>query len=383
MNRLPSWLVALGAAGTTLIASSPAFALNGPTNIEIDGGPLGPLEMSGGVDGYFYAKTGTDQNTAGDKAAGSVLNNIEIQLQKNTGEIRFDLQIAGYSGYVLGSPYPKQANFNHFTTGPIRNAYVSYVPNSHLTVSVGQMASLEGYESTFAWNNTTGFTTALYEVTNSESRGVSATLTEGPASLQVMYGDGNDTGVFNFVQFLGTYNFSATDNLNIFGGIHLATTGPNAYYYGQDTVGDNNSIYVNSNIFGAYYTGVFGNLMLTPEIQYQYASPNHRYSSDVIPKETSNFGAALFGDYAFGKSPYSIGAWAEYWTSHGSASGDNWFITPNAELVGFTVAPTWQYKDLYLRANAGYLHLLNGTAYGNDKSGTDQLMGTMEAGLVF
>ena len=52
------------------------------------------------------------------------------------------------------------------------------------------------------------------------------------------------------------------------------------------------------------------------------------------------------------------------------------------------VAPTWQYKDLFARANAGYIYLLNnkgpnGTyGYGNgDVRG--EFTGTLEAGVLF
>ncbi len=230
----------------------------------------------------------------------------------------------------------------------------------------------------------------LYYVTNSESRGVEGNFTKGPISVSVTYGDGNDTGVFNYMTFLATYNFNKTDNLNLFGGVELSPTGPNAFGYGGTTVGANGLNSVNNNIFGAWYTKQLGNLSLTPEVQYQYSTPLHRYAGAgfEIPKYTSNFGAALFADYAFGSSPYSIGAWVEYATSNGDST---WFIAPHAELVGFSVAPTWQYKNLYARLNAGYVHLLNGSysgtgvtgAYGDNGTGRDQMIGMLEGGLLF
>lgn len=42
-------------------------------------------------------------------------------------------------------------------------------------------------------------------------------------------------------------------------------------------------------------------------------------------------------DYIFGKSPYSLGGMAEYFTSNGY--GD-WFIAPHAEGVGFQLSRT-------------------------------------------
>ena len=54
----------------------------------------------------------------------------------------------------------------------------------------------------------------------------------------------------------------------------------------------------------------------------------------MMPKYTSNFGAALFGTTLW-ISPYSLGGMAEYFTSNGS--GD-WFIAPHAEGVGFELS---------------------------------------------
>ncbi len=150
--------------------------------------------------------------------------------------------------------------------------------------------------------------------------------------------------------------------------------------------------FVNSQMLGGYYSYTKGNLTVLPEVQYQYAKANARVG---IIKPTSNFGAALFSTYTFGTSPYSIGGWAEYFDSHASVENmaqntANWFVGPNAEAVGFAVSPTWQYKDLFARANAGYLYLLNNKApdggtfgYGGSGTGRNSYIGTLEAGVLF
>jgi hypothetical protein len=366
--------------GTCLISPHAAHALNGSSSIEIDGGPLGPLEYSGGVDGYFYLQ---GDKSAGKKTDGADFDDIMIQLEKTTGVVQFQLQVADYASVTLGAGAPKEANTNHFTTGPLRAANVTFVPNANWSIQVGQIGSLEGYESTFTWNNPTGVDTILYYVTNSENRGVSVTYTQGPGSLQVTYGDGNDTGVFNYLQFLGTYNFDSKNNINVFGGVELGVTGPNAYGYGQTTVGGNGIYNVDCNVFGAWYSTTMGNLTLIPEVQYQYANPLHKYDSsgNGIPKFTSDFGAALFGQYNFGTSPYSVGAWAEYASSNGSAA--DWFIEPDARLIGASVGPAWQYKDIYTRLTGGFVHLLNGESYGASGTGKNYELLQLQGGLVF
>ena len=106
-------------------------------------------------------------------------------------------------------------------------------------------------------------------------------------------------------------------------------------------------------MLGGWYSWTHGNLNVIPEVQYVYAKTDHQLGID---KSTANFGAAVFGDYTFGNTPYSLGGWVEYEKSQGH--GD-WFVGPNSEAIGFAVSPTWQYKDLFARVNGGGLYLLN------------------------
>ena len=403
------WRV-LGVSAVALmivVNTNASRAMNGPSWVSIDGGPLGPLEVSAGVDGYFYAQSGTSSNShvsiVGGKSNGAELSDFMVQLRKSTGIFQFKIQLAEYTDINLGTDRPKGVDGNRYTTGPLRAAYITIAPADNFSVSVGQLDSLEGYESAFAWSNPVQLRTVIAGVENSESRGVSAIYTQGPLSGTVIFGDGNDTGVFNYLQFLATDTINSNNNFNVFGGIALGVTGPNTFAYGSGGLssGGANGVggqgmlaNVNSNVFGAWYSWTQGNLTLVPEVQFQYAKALHKYAaissggvSDNIPKETSNFAAAIFSDYNFGTSPFSLGAWAEYGTSHGSAAQDVWFVAPNAQIAGFAIAPTWQYKYLFSRINVGYAHLLNsGTppaGYGNMGRGCDQVIGTLEAGLVF
>jgi Putative beta-barrel porin-2, OmpL-like. bbp2 len=386
---------------------TPAYALNGPSPVQIDGGPLGPLEISAGADGYFYAQSGTSNKSqasiVGDKSVGADLDAFMVQVQKSTGLVQFTVQVAEFTNINLGANKPKEINENMFTTGPLRTAYVTLAPSKNFSLSVGQFNSLEGYESVFAWNNPVALRTVIASVENSNSRGISASYTHGPLSGIVIFGDGYDTGAFNYLQFLATDTINANNNFNVFGGVALGVTGPNTFAYGRggSSTGGANGVggqgqlaNVNSNLLGAWYTWTDDGLSITPEVQYQYAKPLHQYAdvvsggvSDDISKETSNFGGAVFGDYQLANTPYSVGTWVEYATSHGSAAQDAWFVAPDAQLVGVAVAPTWQSGHLYSRLNAGYLHLLNRglppAGYGNEGDGANQVVGTLEFGLVF
>jgi hypothetical protein len=390
MMRFKKALKLAGFVPGFILVSHVALALSGPTAIEIDGGPLGPLSLSGGVDGYGYVNTNISQ---GAQQEGANIDEALVDLQKNTGIIRFNIAIGSTSYQTLGAVYRgtsrvPQTTINNYRTGPLFLGYLTIAPPaSPVTFSAGHLASLEGDEATVDWYNASQLTTALFYMANSSADGVEATLTKGPVSATVEYGDGYDSGVWNVLQAIATYTFDPDNIANVYGGINLGKTGPNTFTFGGGKTGLGNG-YVNSEIIGSYYNYTTGNLSLTPEVQYQYVKTDHQIG---IEGPSSNFGAALFEDYSFGTTPYSLGGWVEYYNSHtSSASNYAFFVGPNSEVIGAAISPTWQYKDLFARVNAGYLYLLNnkgpsGTSYGYGTSGTDrgQFTGTLEAGLLF
>jgi hypothetical protein len=394
MVTLRRQLLGLGfVAASSLLALHAAQAMSGPSAIQIDGGPLGPLQLSGGFDGFAYYLTQT--NSEGNapftnKSNGADVGNALIELQKTDGELQFTVEVGGNGGaIVLGAGGPGQTSISTFTTGPLYAGYVTIAPtNSPFTISVGQIGSLEGWESGIEWNNANQLTTAIFDVQNSQSRGVSGTYTEGPISATLTFGDGYDTGVFNFLQFLVTYTINPSNSLSIYGAGNLSRTGLATYAYGGGTTGGAPE-YVNSDMIGGFYSYTLGNLNLVPEVQYQYAKADSQIG---IIKGTYNAAAALFADYSLSStSPYSIGAWVEGFTSHTSAADETaWFIGPDATGLGASVSPTWQYKDLFARADAGYIYLTrnkgtDGSTYGYGSNGTGrgEFVGTLEAGLLF
>ena len=265
-----------------------------------------------------------------------------IGLQKNTGVVQFNVEVGSNGGTTTLGEKVTQTSINNLSTGPLYQAYVTVAPKgSPVTVSAGMMASLEGYEGGLDWNNPVQLTTALFFVQNQNSRGVSLNYSKGPLSATVNYGDGYNTGVFNFLQALITYTFNSSNVLNVYYGGNLGQTGLNAKTYGgtcgygnpdcAGTVETFGPQFANSQLIGAFYSYTTGNLNLVPEVQYQIAKADANLG---LYKETSNFGAALFETYTFGKSPYSLGGWVEYFDSHGSsentAANNTWFLGPNA-----------------------------------------------------
>ncbi len=385
-------LFGLGLVATSsLIALNAAHAMSGPTAINIDGGPFGQLSVSGGFDGYAYGTTGTGTRSViggGEHGnnVGAEVGSALIELQKTTGELQFTIEVGSNGGTTtLGAAHPTQTSVNVFSTGPLYAGYLTVAPSAvpGLTISAGQIGSLEGYESAIDWNNANQLTTDIFYVQNSQNRGIEVAYTIGPISATVSFGDGYDTGVWNFVQALGTYTIDSDNAVSVYYAGNEGRTGLNAVTYNSTHVSAYGPFYVNSQMLGGYYSYTMGNLNLVPEVQYIYAKADQQVG---IPKFTSNLGAALFCDYSFDKTPYSVGAWVEYEDSIGDAP---WFIGPRSEAVGISVTPTWQYKDLFARADVGGMLLLHhstdGMKYGYGDSGTGRAIftGTLEAGLLF
>ncbi len=390
-------LLGLGfVAASSLLALNAAHALTGPTAIQIDGGPFGSLNLSGGVDGYGYyvSNLGNGQQDTGVNVA-----NALVELQKTSGELQFTIEVGSNGGAItVGSLFsrPAQTSISNYSTGPLYAGYLTVAPKDMpFTISAGRIGSLEGYESGIDWNNPSQLTTSIFYVQNSQNTGVEGTYTAGPLSATVAFGDGWDTHVFNFLQALVTYTIDTNNNVNVYYAGNLGRTGLNAKTYSGTcsygstapgcfgTVGTYGPYFMNSQMLGGWYSWTHGNLNVVPEVQYVYAKTDHQLGID---KTTANFGAAVFGDYSFANTPYSLGGWVEYENSQGEGT---WFVGPNSEAAGFAVSPTWQYKDLFARLNGGGLYLLNnkhdGVSYGYGNSGTDkfQFIGTLEAGLLF
>jgi hypothetical protein len=388
-------LLGLGfVAASSLLALHSANALSGPTAITIDGGPLGSLALSGGVDGYAYYNSGTSDtgSVLGDTSNGAYVGSALTELQKTTGLLQFTIEIGSNGGATTLGTKPAQTSISTFSTGPLYVGYLTVAPSSvpGLTISGGQLGSLEGFESAVDWNNANQFTTEIFYVQNSQARGVEASYTTGPFTGTIEFGDGYDSGVWNYIQALGTYTINSDNAASIYLGANLGTTGPNA----QTFVGTGNgaALYSNSDLIGAFYNFTAGNLNLVPEVQYQYTKAKYLIG---LSKPAMNFGAAVFADYTIANSPYSVGAWIEGFTSHTSnQDGAVYFIGPNAQGVGVSLTPTWQYKDLFARADLGGIWLTRNSftdaagvkstyGYGNYGTGHAAFNSTLEAGLLF
>lgn len=369
---------------TTVYAVRAFAQLKLPVPIDVDGGPLGELQVSGGFDGYFYGISGLGEKSllGNGKAVGAQSLSNDITVIKPTGILRFVVEVHPsdtlHFGEQLSGPSVKT-----FTLGPIYAAFITLAPVRHFTVSAGQVYSVEGYESSLDWKNANIFVSPIYSVKNSSSRGISASYVQGPVTSTLVFGDGFDSGVFNTFQAKATYNFDQQNAVTLYGITNVGRTGPNTFAYDGGTTGSgykSQAALVNSTMLGGYYEYRVGSLKLVPEVQYAYARPDHIIGID---KFTSNLGAVLISDYRFGDTPWSFGGMTFYYRNNG---GHGWYLNPQSAGLGLGLTPTWQQGHVFVRAEAALIHLTNignGVAFGNDGNQRNQVTGILEAGLLF
>ena len=112
-----------------------------------------------------------------------------VKLEKPDGLMQFTLEVGAVNSLTLGTK-PKEFTAQKWSTGPFRSAYVTIEPTPSFSISAGQIGSLEGYEFGIDWKNFNMLTTALWDVENAQSVGISATYTYGPFVGTVVFGDG-------------------------------------------------------------------------------------------------------------------------------------------------------------------------------------------------
>ena len=215
-----------------------------------------PMAMHLQAQGATPTKGSRDQHKRGLE----FLNGL-VKLEKPDGLIQFTIEAGGVNSLTLGTR-PKTVTAQKWSTGPFRAAYVTAAPTSDLTISAGQIGSLEGYESGIDWRNFNMMTTSLWDVENAQSVGVTATYTHGPFAGSIAFSDGFDTNVWNYLQLLASYSINDNNEISLFGATNLGATGLNAGFYGNATRPYSSSTVaeagaanlVNSSVIGGYYS---------------------------------------------------------------------------------------------------------------------------------
>jgi Putative beta-barrel porin-2, OmpL-like. bbp2 len=373
---LQSWLaVAMLALVLFGGVSANADTLSLPEAIPTEYGPLGELKVQGMLSGLAT----TQSNAAsGDQSQRFDVDNAQLILQKDSGEVQFLVQGGAYNIPVVGEPFIDTLDLDNNLYGPVPVAYIKFVTSESVSLQAGKLPSLVGAEGAWPWVNYNIERGLLWNLENTVTRGVQFNYTKNAISASVAWTDGFYSHRFNNLTGSFTYTLSPADTITA---VVYDTLGNTPYGSSATPEALNNA-----RIYNLIYTHSTGSWTFTPYVQYidSPTSTELGYTHD-----NSSFGAALLADYVVNKQ-WSLGARLEYVTSSGAGN-----TSTNNNLLGYgpgsrawtlTVTPTWQSGGLFARAELSYARLVDytsGLAFGRAGEQANQMRLMFETGVVF
>jgi hypothetical protein len=292
------------------------------------------------------------------------------------------VQAGAYSIPVVGAPYaPNDASHalnNYF--GPVPQAFLKLVPNSSFSIIAGKLPTLIGAESTFSFENFNIERGLLWNEEPAVSRGVQATYTTGPYTLNVSLNDGYYSNHYNWVSGSAAWAINPTNTLTFAAGGNFSHT--NTTQFATPQAQNNSSIY---NIIYTYNNAPW---TITPYLQLQEVPKDLRVG---IGHSAEAYSGALLVTYAI-DSNWSIGVRGEYIDTNGSATdgAPNLLYGPGSKAWTFTLTPTYQYNRFFVRAEGSYVGTSGaapnsafGTSDGLTGNEKNQVRGLLEAGVLF
>ena len=364
-------------------AMSASLAGNAPP-LTFDLGILGSKVTIGGVlSGFaqtqdnpvFNGSTGKrDQTSTVD------LSNAQLFINKSDGVVQYFIEVGAYSLPNLSSlPYSPASKTPSNSYGNLPQGFIKLVPNANFSIEVGALPTLIGAEYTFTFENLNVERGLLWGVEPAVSRGVQGNATFGPLAVSVAWTDGFYSNRYNTVSGLATWTINSANTLAA--DFQTPTNTSNVTTSITSPVLDNETIY------NLMYTNTTGPWTFNPYLQYTSTPANTflHYGTET------SWGAALLVNYAFdAKSKlagFSLPFRIEYVSTHGTeTAAPNLLYGPGSNAWSFTLTPTYQYKQYFIRAEASYVSaskVNGGDGYGVTGDQTSQVRGIIETGVLF
>jgi len=364
-------------------AMSASLAGNAPP-MTFDLGILGSKVTIGGVlSGYAQAQNNPVFNGSTgkkDQTATIDLSNAQLFINKSDGVVQYFVQVGAYSLPNLSDlPYNPASKTPGLSYGNLPQAFLKIVPNSMFSVEVGNLPTLVGDEYTFTFENLNVERGLLWGVEPAVSRGVQGNATFGPLAVSLAWTDGFYSNRYNTISGLATWTINATNTLAF--DFETPTDKTNVITSITSPVLDNETIY------DLMYTATVGPWIINPYIQYTSVKANNT----VGYGKEDTWGAALLVNYAFdAKSSLagvSIPFRVEYMSTTGTeVNAPNVLYGPGSKAWSFTVTPTYQYKQYFIRAEASYVtasKVIVPDGYGELGDKSSQVRGIIETGVLF
>jgi hypothetical protein len=359
-------------------APSLSPSMTGPLHLNsnplhIDGGPFGPIYVSGVISGLGLAQS----NHAFSEPSSRIdLSNGMAIAQSTQGIVQFYAQAGAYSFPSLGVRYFKAKHWVDDSFGVLPVAYVKIAPSSTFNVQVGKLFTLQGAENAFSFQNFNIERGLLWNQTATINRGIQANYAHGPLSISLSVNDGFYSKKYNWLSGTIGYALSSKDSITFGAAANLGHTNKSSFT--TPITLNNGQLYFLS------WTHTDGPWTIQPYVQLEHVPMNESLG---ILHGASSYGAAVLGKYSF-DDQWALAARAEWIDSSGSISNGapSLIYGPGSGAWSFTLTPTWQKGIWFARVEGSYMHThgaTDGFALGADGDKHSQVRGLIEAGIIF
>lgn len=369
---------------TTPAMSGPLAANPNPYSIDLPdwlGDAGGKVYVTGAVTGLAFWQSNPAFNFLPFKQDNDSLldlSNGQLFIQKTDGWLQFYAQFGVYSMPTVGVPYTKATTVDPASFGYVPVAYAKLQGEgswSAFSLQGGKLPTLIGDEYTFTFENMNIERGLLWNVEPAISTGIQGNYSNGPLTISLAWNDGTYAKTWNWLSGLVSYGFNGgADTVSFSAGGNLGSGNFSALNSGS--------------VYDLIWTHTSGNWVISPYIQY---NDTPKFGT---AKGSSVFGAAILASYAF-DDHWKLAGRFEYETESGH---QNDFSTPDiigygpgSNAFSFTITPTYQWKQLFGRAELSYISVgsgsdcfLFGTDSGCEVGGnkSDQVRLMFETGIL-
>ncbi|MBV1707437.1 MAG: outer membrane beta-barrel protein [Hyphomicrobiales bacterium] len=350
--------------------------------------PFGKIYVTGVLSGMLQSTTNPIANPF-DPARSSQgdLTNAQIFIQKVDGPIQFFADFGAYSLPALGTPYFTSLRATHDYFSYVPMAFLKIAPTDTFSFEVGALPTLVGAEYNFTFQNMNIDRGLLWNQESAVSKGIQVNYTVGPLALSASLNDGFDSNHYSWLSGSATYTINPQNSLAFIAAGNLQRTLANSIV--------TPILQNNSQIYNLIYTYTNAPWTLTAYAQYSVvpALPayTNAYAATAATTSGSTEGVGLLANYSFPEKSFlaglSLPVRLEYIASTGnSLTGPNLINGPGSKAWSATFTPTYQYKRFFVRGEASYVKLQNGTLgseFGPLGNKTSQARFKLETGVIF
>lgn len=389
MNRPLRSVFRTAVISACLSSASYASGFSIPAPLKINAGPIGTINVQGVASAMGFAQTNPSApgNGLNSKNFGAAITNGLVMINKSTGLIQFNLIAGAYNFPNLGQPFHSASTaIKDFTALP--EAYISVVPSSNFSISIGQLPTLLGYTGTLDFNRMNIEGGFPWTIQPSYSRGVQVNYSVGPVSASLSWNDGYFSNRYNVISGLLTYAIDSDNSLSIYAAGNTGHTGTvsdlTSLAFSKNGYVDSSLVYDNSDLFGAYYTYSGSSFTVTPEVQYMYTPKNAQFGTTQSSYDIS---AMIHAAYYITPN-WSIAGGVDYekagTSGEGSAATGGYFgYGPGSSAFGIMITPTYTDGDFFARDELSYVRLTNYTSGFGADNRPDQIRDILETGFWF